>query len=132
MTITTAKKTSRRPGWNKYGAKVTYVDGIKFHSGSEAKRWVQLNQWERLGVIRKLKRQVKYRLDVNGVHIGNYTADFVYEQKEVGSYGFPLLGEVWTEVVEDVKGAASRDFVLRCKLMLACHGVTVKVYKARG
>lgn len=104
---------------NKYHAKKTVVDGITFPSKREAKRWLQLQQLQRVGEISGLQRQIKYDLVVNGVKIGRYTSDFEYEEN----------GE---HVVEDVKSnatATARDYPLRKKLMLAIHGISIRETK---
>lgn len=78
---------------NKYGAKKTLVDGITFDSKLEARRYVQLMEMLRHGLIRGLLRQVKYSLDVNGKKIGSYIADFVYTDTKTDA-----------EVIEDANG----------------------------
>lgn len=101
---------------NKYGAKKTRVDGITFDSRREARRYQELQLLQRAGKIGDLQRQVRYELVVNGHKIGRYTADFVYWE-----YG--------EEIVEDVKSPATkkaRDYVLRKKLMLAIHGISIR------
>lgn len=101
---------------NKYNAKKTIVDGIKFPSKREAARYKVLKALERGGQIADLRMQVKYPLVVNGVKIGRYTSDFEYEEN--GQH-----------VVEDVKSPATkkaRDYRLRKLLMLALHGVAIK------
>jgi hypothetical protein len=101
---------------NKYRAKKTTIDGIKFDSLKEAMRYTELRSLYRAGKIADLQCQVRYQLVVNGVKIGRYTADFVYYD------GNGL-------VVEDVKSPATkkaRDYVLRKKLMLAIHGIEIR------
>lgn len=102
---------------NKYRAKKTVVDGIKFDSKREARRYQELRLLERAGEIARLNLQVRYPLEVNGHKIGRYTADFVYCDSD------GML------VVEDVKSPATkkaRDYVLRKKLMLAIHGIEIR------
>ena len=69
---------TRRPGFAKYGNKRTVVDGITFHSKREANRWQELRLLQRAGKIALLRRQVRFKLAVNGVVIGCYVADFTY------------------------------------------------------
>ena len=59
--------TKRR---NKYNNKVIVVDGEKFDSLGEADRWVELNWLQSARKISKLRRQVKFNLISNGVHVG--------------------------------------------------------------
>ena len=104
---------------NKYNAKKTVVDGIKFDSKREAARYRELRLLERAGQISALRRpklSEAYLLVVNNVKIGRYTPDFIYLENGV-------------EVVEDVKSPATkkaRDYVLRKKLMLAIHGIEIR------
>ena len=94
---------------SKYKAVKTTVDDIKFDSKKEAKRYVQLKQMEKLGVIKNLQRQVKYELQpsfkLNGKTIRSitYIADFVYIQDGV-------------EIIEDVKGMRTKEYLLKKKL----------------
>ena len=109
---------------NKNGNVITEVDGIKFDSKIEARRWQQLKVLESTGQIGNLRRQVKYVLipaqRINGKVVErecSYVADFCYYRK----------GEL---VVEDVKGyrrgASYNIFVIKRKLMLEKHGIQVK------
>ena len=95
-----------RSSGNKFGAEKTTVDGIKFDSKKEARRYVELKICERAGAIRDLELQAKYPLMAghgkpiksrtkrypSGRQV-NYFADFVYW--DVGQAA---------RVVEDVKG----------------------------
>ena len=47
---------------SKYGAIKTVLDGIKFDSKAEARRWAELRLLERAGQIHDLQRQVKLEL----------------------------------------------------------------------
>src|SRR5689334_11497635 len=103
---------------NKYRAKKTTIDGIKFDSLKEAMRYTELRSLYRAGKIGDLQCHVPYQLVVNGHKIGRYTADFVYWDHGISE-----------EVVEDVKSPATkkaRDYVLRKKLMLAIHGIEIR------
>lgn len=109
---------------DKYRGKRTELDGQVFSSGGEAKRYAVLKQMEHAGMIRNLTTQVKYSMDLNGIHICTYTADFVYERLVVEG----ALGKAWQHVVEDYKSdgtAGQRDWPRTKKLMLAFHGITI-------
>lgn len=88
---------------NLYVKKLADEHGIKgtlFRSGKEAKRWISLRGQESAGIIRGLRRQVRYplctvRQDGLIATVCNYVADFVYEEQ-------PAAGG-WVEVVEDTK-----------------------------
>jgi hypothetical protein len=94
---------------NKYHNKKVEYDGIKFDSVKEKNRYIGLKQLEKLGVIQNLQRQVKYELQpsfkLNGKTIRSitYIADFVYIQDGV-------------EVIEDVKGMRTKEYLLKKKL----------------
>jgi hypothetical protein len=109
-------KTLLKPsGARKYGNVPTDVDGKRFASKREAARYVLLRAMERAGEITDLETQVLYRFEVKGVKVGRYTADFRYL-------------DAWTgeTVVEDAKGTRVRDWYRTKRLMLACHGITVR------
>lgn len=100
---------------SKWKNRKTVVDGITFDSAKEARQWRLLKQIESLGEITKLRRQVAYKLEVNGVFVCAYRADFVYwdvrEQREV---------------VADAKGFRTPEYKLKRKLMKAIHGIEIK------
>lgn len=100
---------------NKYGAKKTMVDGIKFDSKREARRYGELIYLERLGDITELKVHPAFDLVVNEIFIGRYTGDFGYRN----AHGY---------VVEDVKSPATAkraDYQLRKRLMSAIFGIDI-------
>ena len=102
---------------NKYGNIPCIIDGIRFDSKGEGAYWQELRLRERAGEIADLKRQVPFRLDVNGFHICRYISDFTYVSS----------GEL---IVEDFKSVATANepvFKLKRALMLACHGISVRV-----
>jgi len=91
----------------KYKNIPTFVDGIRFASKKEAKRYSELKLLQMGNVISKLETHPSFPLMVNGTKIGRYTADFKYLQgKEV--------------VIEDVKSKVTktRDYILRKKILL--------------
>jgi Protein of unknown function (DUF1064) len=99
--------TKRRA--HKYNAIKTEVDGVRFDSKKEARRWCELRLLEQSGEISQLERQRKFDLVVNGIKICTYRADFVYKNKN---------GEL---VVEDTKGYITAEFRLKWKLLAAVH-----------
>ena len=95
---------------NKYHAKKTEVDGVKFDSKKESKDWKQLCMLEASGGISNLRRQVPFVLQEaytnnQGKKIRPilYLADFVYE-KDGKTY------------VQDSKGVKTDVFKLKRKL----------------
>lgn len=106
----------------KYNSKKITVDGVKFDSKREYKRWCELQVLERAGKIADLDRQVKFELipsqRVDGKVVERpvyYVADFVYVDTATSK-----------KVAEDSKGFKTRDYVIKRKLMLWVHGLHVK------
>lgn len=125
-----AKAEKPKKGNKLHAEKVdmTMPDGTLMHFDSkrEARRYMDLWLMQSSGEITNLRTQVKYPLLPKQVHPDgtqeraiDYVADFVYEKD----------GET---VVEDSKGfrntasAAYRVFVMKRKMMLYFHGVTVR------
>lgn len=100
----------------KYRNKKTVVDGIKFDSQREATRYSVLKIMQAAGVISDLRLQVPYVINVNGLKVCKYVADFVYIDKG-------------HEVVEDVKGMKTPTYNLKKKLMWAVHGIEIQEVK---
>jgi hypothetical protein len=74
-------------------------------------------------LISGLTRQPLYRIDVEGHLICTYKGDFLYTVTETGE-----------TVVEDVKSSGTAKdptFALKKKLLLAVHGIAVKVVSGR-
>ncbi|MBN8292839.1 DUF1064 domain-containing protein [Rhodobacter sp. NTK016B] len=95
---------------NKFGAIATVVDGIRFDSMKEARRWGELRLLERAGEIRDLHRQVAIQLQgrdgpllTRTGKVMKLTVDFVYEDRRLN----------WATVYEDSKGAVTRDYEVR-------------------
>lgn len=114
------KKGVRVSNMGKYQSKKTVVDGITFDSAKEAKRYAELRLLQRAGQIFELQRQVPYVLVPKQVIDGKtverpvvYKADFVYTEN--GS-----------EVVEDVKGLRTKEYIIKRKLMLWQHGIQIR------
>ena len=107
---------------SKFGNRKTTVDGITFDSAKEANRWAELKLLERAGKITELQRQPGYTLIPKQVRNGKmierpviYKADFSYHDEETG-----------TDVVEDVKGLRTKEYIIKRKLMLWEYGIMVK------
>ncbi len=100
---------------SKYNAVKTILDDINFDSKKEARRYIQLKQMERAGLIKKLRLQVPFILvdkSCYGREI-KYVADFVYIENDA-------------EIVEDVKGVKTPVYRLKKRLMAERYGIKVK------
>jgi hypothetical protein len=62
----------------KYRNKRVVVDGVRFDSAGESRRWAELQLLERAGQIRNLERQKRIPLVVEGVKICDVVIDFLY------------------------------------------------------
>lgn len=100
-----------KPG--KYGNKKVEVDGIKFDSKKEAKRYGELKWLAETGQISELELQKSFRLEVNNYLIAHYRADFVYY-------------ECGKRIIEDCKGFRTPVYKLKKKLMLAIYGIEIR------
>jgi hypothetical protein len=98
----------------KYKNSWVEIDGVKFQSKREAARWGVLKLMEQAGEISDLRRQVRYRLEVNGLLICCYICDFNYTKES-------------QLVCEDVKGLVLPIFKLKQRLMKACLNIDVKI-----
>ena len=101
----------------KYRNTPVEVDGHKFPSKAEARRYNELKLLERAGEICGLELQPKFTFEHGGVRIGSYKADFAY-----------FLAHSPQRIIEDVKSPASKTqaYGLRKKMMLAFHGIEVR------
>lgn len=91
---------------NKYGNQKVTIDGIKRDSLAESNRLEQLKILQRAGAIKNLQFQVPYVL--------------IEKQQADGTY---------KHIVEDCKGRKTKDYIIKRKLMLYIHGISIKETK---
>lgn len=94
--------------YNKYRNKKVECDGYTFDSKAEYIRYCQLKVMERQKMLTRLVMQPKFRLIVNGQHVSTYIGDFQYITLDP-------VGEWDRDVVEDVKGVSTREYVIKIK-----------------
>jgi len=111
---------------SKYGSRRAYVAEIDrwFASQHEASTAVALLRRQQAGEIRGLRFQVRYSLDVQDDHVCDYIADFVFEERCPARD--TSMGEAWVTVVADAKGWPTPVYLLKKKLLRACHGVAIR------
>ncbi len=102
---------------NKYNAVKTVVDGITFDSKKEAKRYAELKLLEKAGEISGLLLQPPFKIEINGVKICTYIADFQYVSH--------FKHEDDKFVVEDVKGVKTAIYRLKKKLVKAVYDIDI-------
>ncbi len=100
---------------SKYHSQKCEIDGIKFDSKAESRRYKELKMLEKCGAIKNLQLQVPFELipKQNKERAVTYKADFVYIQN----------GE---RIVEDVKGKRTAEYIIKRKLMLFRYGIRIK------
>lgn len=108
---------SKKKAANKYGAKRTEVDGIKFDSRAEATRYLVLKRLLDDGIIENLERQVRYDVEIDGRYCWFYKSDFEYE----------FCGK---HVIEDVKGEDTPASKAKRPVVEAVYGVEIKIVPA--
>lgn len=124
---------------HKFNNRKTLVHGIAFDSQDEANRYLELKLLERAGAITDLQLQVKYllipakyesfaRYGKRGQRLKDgvrciekecaYFADFVYTDTKTGE-----------QIVEDVKGYRTEDYIIKRKLMLHLYDIRIREVK---
>ena len=99
----------------KYNNVKKEVDGKKFDSTKESKRYLELKSMVERGEISELHEQVKFTFAHNGVKICSYIADFTYNKDG-------------KEVVEDVKSEMTKKlpvYKMKKKMMVAFFGIDI-------
>lgn len=101
----------------KYRAEHAWVDGIKFDSRRESRRYGQLLNLVKAKAIENLQVHPKYPIAVNDIAICIYEADFRYFDRQTQSWK-----------VEDVKSEATRTnraYRIKKKLVEAIYGIRI-------
>lgn len=111
---------------SKYRAVPTVVDGIRFASQKEARRYQELKLLERAGEIRGLVLQPRFPLwahtgqaQADPIRVGEYRGDFVFEERCQKT-------RVWCQVVEDVKGVKTPLYRWKKRHVEAQYGITIR------
>lgn len=102
---------------NKYNATKVFLDGHKFDSKKEARRYGQLKLLKQAGEIKDFEIQPKYEFRMNDKLICSYYGDFKVTLND------------GTEVVEDVKSEATRKnpvYRIKNKMMKAFYNIDIK------
>jgi len=98
--------------YNKFGNIKTLVDGIKFDSKKEAKRYLELKMLQRCGKISNLTLQPSKVLQNS---FKDYLGKSVREIKYICDFSYTNNGQ---EIWEDVKGHKTDIYKLKKKLFL--------------
>ena len=106
----------RMPRKSKYGAKPVMIDGIRFASTREGKRYAELKLLARAGEINGLELQphFPFALGLLQTPIFTYIPDFTYYTKD---------GE---RVIEDVKGVRNAVYKLKKRIIEAHYRIEIR------
>lgn len=98
---------------HKYGAKVVTIDGVRFASTKEGKRYAELKLLARAGEINGLELQPRFPFHLNGELMFTYVADFAYYERG------------GKRIIEDTKGFRTPIFKLKKKIIETSFGITI-------
>jgi hypothetical protein len=130
---------------SKYGAKPTTVDGVRFASMKEARRYRELKMLRDAGHVQCLELQPRFDIYVTDLTVGaklkataramrglprqhdmqkvcTYVADFRYQERMLKD----SENNHWRVVVEDVKGVKTPVYRLKKKLVEAQYGIEIR------
>jgi hypothetical protein len=105
---------------SKYKNIKTEIDGIKFDSKAEGRRYNELKLLLKIGSICELQMQPKYTLIARQKRDDGITEQPVFYKADFQYFERGKL------VVEDVKGILTPAYILKRKMMLEKHGVTIR------
>jgi hypothetical protein len=106
-----AGQEPEKPKKNKYGAKKIEIDGHKFDSQAEGRRYAELKLQQHCGIISDLELQPvfilqsKFKYDGKVERSIKYVADFQYEKD----------GKT---IIEDTKGKRTAVYKIKRKMLL--------------
>jgi hypothetical protein len=96
----------------KYGNKRVMVNGVRFDSQAEAKRWIELRELEKQGLISHLERQPKFKFVINGQKVVSRSERYP-NGRQVSWKGDFAYFDGKNRIVEDVKGFRTKEFILK-------------------
>jgi Protein of unknown function (DUF1064) len=111
-------KQSKAWSPSKFRNKPTYVDGHRFASKLESRRYEALRDMEKRGEIHHLTLQSRYPLTVNDELICTYVSDFDYLDSD---------GRFITEDTKSPATARNPTFRLKAKLFEALYGREIRI-----
>lgn len=112
--------------------KRTTIDGYKFNSIAESKRYRELKLLQKAGKIMELEVRPRFELHAGDILILTYEPVFSYHDVHNEVFG-PSRGQLHIEDVEDVdvKGVGATLFILKKKLFYANYWSHVEEIRAR-
>jgi len=109
---------------SKYRAKPTEIDGVKFASQREGRRYAELKLLLQVGRIRDLVLHPEYPLHVVKLYRNGWPIEIATVGKFIGDFEYIdcQSGEIKTE---DTKGVRTAVYRLKQKLMAAIYGIYI-------
>ena len=93
------------------------IEGIRFQSQREGRRYWEYRQEEKAGVLKILALQKPFPFVHGGIKICEYRADFIIMYKVGPNAGI--------ELVVDAKGKRTNEYILKKKMMKAFYGIDI-------
>jgi len=109
---------------NKYHNVKCEIDGIKFDSLKEGRRYKELKLLEAKGEITDLELQPVYLLQEKF----KYNGESIRAIKYIGDFRYFDISKQCT-VVEDVKGQKTKEYLIKRKLFLKKYGNDLQFYE---
>jgi hypothetical protein len=136
ITLKEANELLRKKGKKnqKYRNKPVKTDEGYFASTKEYHRWLELKALQKAGEIRGLMKQIRIPLQVKGVTIGHYIADFLYTTTTQGATHWigcktdgsePEWGFADSTIIEDAKGFKTDIYKRSKRHMKAQYGIDI-------
>lgn len=100
---------------HKYNAKPVTIDGYRFASTGESRRYAELKLMERAKEISHLTLQPVFTIDINGCPICKVILDFSYLNKE------------GIRIYEDVKSGPTNTALSKIKRKMVCAAYNINV-----
>ncbi|HUX16936.1 MAG TPA: DUF1064 domain-containing protein [Phycisphaerae bacterium] len=120
-----SRLASPKGGRRKYGNEPTYVDGRRFDSKAEARRYAELVRLHAAGEVLWFCLQPTFRLPA-GI---DYRADFIVCRASLT----PEFDGPWQVFIEDVKGGKAtktKEYRLKKRLMRDRYGIEIMEVQA--
>ena len=100
--------------YSKYRAIPVEIDGIRFASKAEGRRYVELKRLESAGLVRGLALQTSFPFMIGDALMFCYVSDFCYEDVQTGK-----------RIIEDVKGVKTPVYKLKKKIIEKYYGIKI-------
>lgn len=111
---------------SKYAAVPVVWQGVRFASKAEFRRYQELLLLGAAGEIRNLELQPRFPLVVECQCVGEYRADYRYEEWRGVNFSGETYDAGWCDVVEDCKGVLTPVYKLKKRIFEAQYGIQIR------